>query len=328
MKRVTATVLAAAVGGGAWAQSSLTIYGLVDAGFARMNDGGSISVFSGAGTLGSSSLKPGWPNRLGFRGSEDLGGGLAAFFHLEHRFNVDDGNAQTPYWTGRSVVGLAGKSWGEVALGRDYLPAFWPALALDPWSWSTVGQMGSIYTWARYGGADVPPRNNNMISYKSPSFGGLAGQLSYTLAEGDATRGSALGGNLIYNKGPVYAALAFDHRNHAAAGGSDARLLLLAGAYDFGVVRPRVIYSRARSLTGVDTASLVLAATVPVGSGRFLVGASRLRVDGADNDATKIGLGYHHDLSKRTMLYVDLASAKLQGASRSTGFDLGIRHTF
>jgi predicted porin len=326
MKRcITAALLAA--GTTLAAAQSVVIYGIVDAGYAHMNDGASITVFSGAGTLGNSSLKTGWPNRLGFRGTEDLGGGNAAWFHLEHRFNVDDGSAQTPWWTGRSVVGLSGTAWGELALGRDYLPAFWPALALDPWAWSTVGQVGYIYTWARYTGAETVPRNNNMVSYKTPDIAGFTAQLSYTLAEDSTTRGSALGGNLIYNRGPVYAAFAFDRLNNPA-GGPDARLLSVGGAYDFGSVRPRVLYSRSRSFTGSENSSLMLAATVPLGAGRILVAASRLRVDGPDNDATKIGLGYHHDLSRRTMLYVDVASAKRQALSRSTGFDLGIRHTF
>lgn len=326
-KHIVAAAGLAAAGSCALAQSSLTIYGIVDAGYAHMNDGASSTVFSGVGTRGASSLKTGWPNRLGFRGVEDLGGGLRGWFHLEHRFNVDDGSAQTPWWTGRSVVGLSSSQWGEIALGRDYLPAFWPALTLDPWQWSTVGQMGYIYTWARYTGAETVPRNNNMVTYKTPDFGGFNASLAYTLSEGSTTRGNALGGNAIYSKGPLYAALAFDRLSNPGAG-SDARLLTAGGSYDFGAVKPRVLYSRARSFTGVDTSSLMLAATVPVGAGRVLAGVSRLRVAGPANDATKVGLGYHHDLSRRTMIYVDLASAKLQNTSRSTGYDLGIRHTF
>jgi predicted porin len=327
MKKALAAVTLAALGTCAWSQDSLVIYGIVDAGVARMNSGGSIAVFSGAGTRGNASVKTGWPNRIGFRGTEDLGGGLTAWFHLEHRFNVDDGSAQTPFWTGRSAVGLGSKAWGEIAVGRDYLPAFWQALALDPWQWSTVGQMGYIYTWARYTGAETVPRNNNMVSYTTPDFGGVKSTLSYTFSEASATRGSALGGNLIYNKGPVYAALAFDRLRNPGAG-DDARLVSIGGAYDFGVVRPRVLYSRSHAFDGTDNTSLMIAATVPVGTGRILVGAAKLRVEGPNNDATKIGVGYHYDLSRRTMLYVDAATAKLQNASRTTGVDAGIRHSF
>jgi predicted porin len=317
----------AAAAMGAHAQSGLVIYGIADVGVARMNDGASIAVFTGAGKQDALVEKTGWPNRLGFRGTEDLGGGNAAWFHLEHRFNLDDGTPATPWWQGRSVVGLSGRSWGEVALGRDYLPAFWQALTLDPWSWSTVGQMGSIYTWARYGGAEQLPRNNNVVAYKTPDFGGLTAQLSYSLSEGSATRGSAIGGNAIYSKGPLYLAFAFDKARNPT-GGQDAALVSVGGSYDFGVVKPRLLYSRSKHFTNADASSLMLALTAPVGQGRILAGAAKLRVEGANNDATKFSVGYHYDLGRRTMLYVDLATAKQQGLSRTTGYDVGVRHTF
>lgn len=312
----------------AWAQSNLTLYGLADAGLVSMSNGASIGVFPGAGTQGGLALRPGWPNRLGFRGTEDLGGGLRAWFNLEHRFNLDTGAPQNPWWAGRSVVGLAG-GWGEFAAGRDYIPAYYPAAALDPWGWNTVGQMGSLYTWAGYEGADGGgSRNANMVWYKTPALGGLTAQLSYSLSEGSTTRGNAWGANAIYNSGPVYAALAVDQANKVGAAVADSRLWMVGGAYDFGAVRPRLVYSRSRSAAGVDASSLVLGASVPVGRGRVLLGAARLRIDGPNNDATRFGLGYHHDLSKRTMVYVDVGTARRQQLSRSTGFDLGVRHTF
>lgn len=327
MKR-TLIALAAAAAGAASAQSSLTIYGIVDQGLNKMNNSGSHAVNPGAGTNGTTVLRAAWQNRLGFRGEEDLGGGNTAFFQLENRFNADDGSTLTPFFTGRSVVGAKSKAWGEFWVGRDYLPAFWPAVALDPWGWNTVGQMGSAYLWARYAGAEQLPRNNNTVNYKSPVIaGGLTFQLMHRLSEGSATVGKAFGTNVIYASGPVYLALAYDQADNQAAG-PDARMMLVGAAYDFGVIRPRVSYTRSKAFTGAESKAYMLGLSAPAGSGRILAGYSRLNPDGPNNDASKFGIGYHYDLSRRTMLYVDFGSAKLDGQNRSRGFDLGIRHTF
>jgi predicted porin len=223
-----------------------------------MNHGASNASFPGTGNRGTWVEKTGWPNRLGFRGTEDLGGGNSAHFLLEHRFTADDGGALSP-WLANSVVGLSGRSWGQVFAGRDYLPAFWQALSLDPWSWSTVGQMGGLYTLAGYGGTDQLPRNNNLIGYKTPDLGGLTAQLSYSLSEGSTTRGRAIGGNAIYNRNGVYAALAFDTAKNPAGSGPDARLLALGGSYEFGWIRPRIAYARTREFSGVANTSVMLA---------------------------------------------------------------------
>jgi len=116
--------------GGASAQSSVTIYGIVDNRVVKMNDAPT-TVNSGAGTRDQWNMRNGAAGRLGFRGTEDLGGGLSALFHLEHRY-ADDGTSLTPFWNGRSVVGLRSNTLGELTLGRDYLPAFWPAVKVDP----------------------------------------------------------------------------------------------------------------------------------------------------------------------------------------------------
>ena len=143
-----AVALTALAGEAAAQSSNVTIYGTIDQQVIKMNAGTSAAANPGAGTVNQWNIKHGAQPRLGFRGVEDLGGGLSALFHLEHRFGADDGAAVTPFWAGRSVVGLRSASFGELTLGREYLPAFWPAVAADPWGWDTIGQMGRIYTWA------------------------------------------------------------------------------------------------------------------------------------------------------------------------------------
>lgn len=80
-------------------------------------------------------------SRLGFRGNEDLGGGLSAQFQLEHRFTPDDGAALTPFWAGRSYVQLSSAAAGRVYWGREHLPVFFPALKTDPFGWEGVARI-------------------------------------------------------------------------------------------------------------------------------------------------------------------------------------------
>lgn len=317
-----------ALAGPAAAQSAVQIWGIVDQGIVKMNDGTSTGANPGAGGRNRYEVKHAWQPRLGFRGSEDLGGGLQGFFDIEHRFAADDGSAATPFWAARTAVGLRSKAWGEVRLGREYNPAFYPAVAVDPWNWNTVGQMGLAYTWARYNANDGGPRNNNQIQYKSPSIGGATALLAVALGEGAANRGRAVGANVIYANGPLYLGFAFDRADNANGTGPDGQLVLVSGAYDFGFVRPRALFAKSRVFSGVESKSMMVGASIPVGSGRVLVGYSRIDPDGANNNSSKIGAGYHHDLSKRTMLYADIGTAETDGLTRSTGVDAGIRHNF
>ena len=113
--------------------SSVTIYGVVDVGVSRMNDGTSTLTFTPLPLIGQPdawTVRSATSSRLGFRGSEELGGGLKANFQIEHRFTPDtggieprDGASATAFWNAQSWVGLSG-GFGEARLGRQFVPAF------------------------------------------------------------------------------------------------------------------------------------------------------------------------------------------------------------
>jgi predicted porin len=67
---------------------------------------------------------------------------------------------------------------------------------------------------------------------------------------------------------------------------------------------------------------------MPIGTGQLRAAYARIDPDGANNDSSKVSIGYFYSLSKRTTLYSDLGSAKTAGLTRSSGVDLGVRHTF
>ncbi len=239
------------------AQSAVTLYGRIDLGVTKQNAGTS-ALSASNGRLGPDGdrwdLRHGSESRLGFLGSEDLGGGLKAGFQIEHRFLADTGVADAVFWKARSYVYLDSNTLGNVYLGREYVPAFWPALKLDPWLWDTVGSPSLAHQFAGYR-IDGHARANNSVGYKSVSFGGLTANAAVSAGEG--TRDRSTGANVEYAAGPLYIGAAFDRQS------SRLKVALAGMAYDFGFVRPRIMVTRA-TVAGVDATNITLAASVPV----------------------------------------------------------------
>ncbi|MDM0075889.1 porin [Variovorax sp. J2P1-59] len=206
MKKSLVALAALAVAGVASAQSSVTLFGVVDAavsGYSNKTE----DVFGNSVTTKRTALSNSGYNssRLGFRGTEDLGGGLAASFWLEAGINNDDGTGQTitglgPTATGgggltfnrRATVSLSG-AFGEVRLGRDYTPTFWNDTVFDPFGTNGVGT-NLISTANGYASGNIANsgftinnqyvRSSNSIGYfLPPNLGGFYGQFMYAFNE-------------------------------------------------------------------------------------------------------------------------------------------------
>lgn len=197
MKRTLFALAALAAVDAASAQSSVTVFGIVDAavsGYRNQSEtpfGASVtktqSAVTSSGYTGS---------RLGFRGTEDLGGGLAANFWLEAGFNTDTGIGAASggglSFNRRSTVSLSGV-FGEVRLGRDYSPTFWNDNIFDPFLTNGVGT--NLIATANGGTAFGVPnsgfqlnpnyiRASNSVSYfLPPNLGGFYGQVMYAFNE-------------------------------------------------------------------------------------------------------------------------------------------------
>lgn len=321
------TVLAvlALAGMPAHAQSSVSIYGIIDAGLTKANDG-TTTLLPGKATADTWIMKAGNTSRLGFRGNEDLGGGGYARFQLEHRFASDTGAPSNAgvFWLGRSVVAVGNKSWGEVYMGREYSAAYWVALEADPTYWSYVSQLGSPYTYANYTAvASTVEASNirwaNAVGYKSPSFGGLTFELQGAL--GENARSHNVAGNVMYKPGKFWLGAAFDRLD------SKNHLALVGGGYDFGVATPTFSYAKAKGGLNGDAKSFSLGVKVPVSFGRVYAQAGRYS-PASGLDSTMFGAGTEYNLSKRTALYANLGSAKQDGKTRATAIDFGVKHTF
>lgn len=235
MKRILLpTVLLGACAGTALAQSSVTIFGIIDLGMVKANDGA--STLHGAPADNTLRMEQGARSRLGFRGTEDLGGGLRANFVLEHSFLPDTGTALSPttFWHGQSWVGLSG-GFGEVRLGRDYAPGHLVAFRSDPFTFDTVAQVGINHAWAGYTSGGGASRYNNSLSYKTPSFGGFTAQVATSLSEADGVD-NGFGAGVVYANGPLYFGLAYDRKDDTL-GKND--LIIATGTYTIGAFTPR-----------------------------------------------------------------------------------------
>jgi predicted porin len=322
-----AAVLCGAASLPAAAQSSLTIYGIVDQGITKANDGTTPgALLNGRAAPDVWTIKAGNTSRLGFRGQEDLGDGRYARFQIEHRFAMDTGASSNAgvFWLGRSVVALGSKAWGEVYAGREYSAAYTVALNTDPTYWSYVSQTGAAYTYANY--TPVPStveasniRWSNSVGYKSPALGPVSFELATGLGEGARDRSTSA--NLQYKQGPLWLAAAYDGLD------GDTNLKLVAAGYDFGTVRPTASWSRATGGVSGDATAFTVSALVPLSFGRAYASFGSLR-PATDLDAKMFGAGIQVDLSKRTLLYTNVGSAKRVDLTRTTAFDLGIKHTF
>jgi predicted porin len=363
MKKSLMALAALAACGAATAQSSVTLFGVVDATYAYGS--GSIynkSQLAHSGNSGS---------RLGFRGVEDLGGGLSASFWLEAGLSPDNGTGvdantnnqpvpqavdpdtlsagQVPnagsglVFNRRSTISLSG-GFGEVRLGRDYTPQFLNLTAYDPFGTSGVG---TTQTYMSRLGGPASVRASNSIGYFLPdNLGGFYGQAQYYLGENNSNAvnkkdGNGLGLRAGYKNGPVDAAAAFSETKFLTGSIKTANV---GGLYDLGVAKIIAQYSQDKISRGPTGKGMLLGGAVPVGPGEVRLSYSTYKADikgPVDPRTNKLALGYVHNLSKRTALYTTFARLTNKGGgvqalngaksgpnANSNGYDFGIRHSF
>ena len=306
-KSLLALAVLGAFAGAASAQSSVTLYGKLDLGFAKAAGSADKQVADGS------------RSRVGFRGVEDLGGGLKAMFQFEHRFNPDDGTVtNAAFWHGISTVGLGG-SFGTVNLGRQYTAAFSLATdVIDPFGGYTVaGLRGESLTKSV-----ARLRTDNSVRYDG-AFGGLkvAADIAETPA-GGVDRPYSVAAQ--YAAGPFMVAASYDNPT-----GANDNLATLGGSYTFGPAKVSLGIGRGDNNSNVRVKQALAGVTVSVGAaGQVLAGYAQEEVGTADA-TKKVSLGYRHNLSKRTQLYTDVTRVNdLLSKTEKTGYDFGVIHTF
>jgi predicted porin len=310
------------------AQTSLTLYGIVDAGIVHERGGATGNV-----TKLTSGVQSG--SRLGFKGMEDLGGGLSAKFAMEAGYDTDTGNQdQAGQLFGRQAwVGLGGR-WGDLTFGRQYTPQFLLLEQVDPFGTGLAGSSTNLMS--------TTMRMDNTVKLATPAWRGFTGELAYGFGEvpGDTTANRQVGGSVGYSSGPLVLKIAH-HRVENPAGTDSARSTLLGGKFDFGAAAASLGVGLNRGLGTTDNRDYMLGVTVPVGAGAIL--ASYTHKDdrtGLNANADQWALGYTYALSRRTNLYTSFARINNDpGAGFTVGnatepgsgdkaFNIGIRHKF
>ena len=352
---ITLAVLAAATGV-AQAQSSVVIYGTVDAGFVSERGGVNGNVNKLDSGIASAS-------RLGFKGTEDLGSGLSALFLLESGFSVDNGQQDVAgsLFNRQAYVGLSSKTTGTLTLGRQYTPIYNTlAKVADPFQVGYAGSAKNLFP--------SNTRTSNTVLYTSPSYNGFDGDVAYTFGENAASNkiGRKIGASVGYSNGPLNARVAYNNTQNdtATTETGSGRNWLAAANYDFAVAKAYVAYGvnkglnsavrnntnrQAYSLTNLsavasdDSTTALIGATVPVGPAGTVM-ASIIHVNdknGASNaDANQFAVGYSYALSKRTSTYASYAKISNKNnagftvgnnsnaGSGDQALNVGVRHSF
>jgi predicted porin len=335
-KSLLALAVLSAFAGAASAQSSVTLSGRVDAGVIRSG---------GQWSLGGS--QSGY-NALTFSGREDLGGGIYAFFALNHRFNINTGTnnpggnagSDTNQFYRNTAVGLGG-GFGDVRLGRILMPLQDMNGGFDAFD---TGYVATTHT----GGINATVRANNAIYYRTPSLGGFfvhaaiaAGdQQVFGVAPGSpvgtapsyrssAKRPTGIAGG--YYGGPFRIGLAFDKN------GAEQKTTGLYGSFNAGFATFMGQFERgdqARTTGGTEKVGRwSLSGKVPLGAVTLKAGYERW----SKEDVKKLGVGLQYDLSKRTNLYTNVGKlggdgtvkfGPITSTQRKVAFDIGVTHAF
>ncbi|MBC3930950.1 porin [Undibacterium curvum] len=345
-KSLIALAVLAAAAGSAQAQSSVTVYGVLDMAFNAENNG---QFSKGKGNIFSldSGVQSG--SRLGFKGSEDLGNGLKANFKLEMGVQADTGaSAQGGLAFGRAAwVGLSG-DFGAVQVGRQNKPIFDAVDAVDPFSTGIIGGSATDSTSATGLGNllfATNPRSNNTINYTTNNLSGFTGSLAYSAGEqaGNVGSGRGIGVSASYAGGPLLVTGAYHADNNVAVVTNATKTAFIGATYDFGMAKGALSVGKVK--TDNDSVAYKLwsvGVTVPVSAAGAVISSLTMvknDVVSSDNASNQFALGYTHSLSKRTNLYTSVSrlknDAKVNAGGIASGigatermFNVGIRHMF
>jgi predicted porin len=317
--------------GFAQAQSNVTLYGIVSQDYVHASNTptGKVNRLDD-GKLNSS--------RLGFKGSEDLGGGLTAVFGLESGLSPDTGKANggTTFWDRGSYVGVASSSLGSLTFGRqwnvndDVLGNFFIFGGYAVFSYGGFGATSDIY--------------NNSVKYVSPSYAGFSVEALATAGEGGASVMELAG---AYNGEALKAALTY-HETKAASGGAKDKLTAAGISYALGAWNARLGYAHANNAySGTGTTGFNKAASYDLGLDYAVTPVSSLSLDyvarnlkDSSDDSHFIRLLGKYNLSKRTQLNANIVTLKNKGTAvesfygidapggKQTVLGVGVSHSF
>ncbi len=299
-------VVAAAIAAPAFAQSSVTLYGRMNTSIENQKENGNSRKWVVANNA----------SRLGFKGVEDIGGGLKASFNLEHGLNSDNGAASGTFWGREAWVQLAG-DFGAIRLG-NYTPESYFATAdyISMHNHDTGSSSDALYDFTTY-------RSSNKVGYFTPTFGGFSASASVSAGEGQAGQKRLLDLAANYVGGPVH--LGFGYSKEG-----DVNQWAVRGLYEIG---PFVLGAYHQQSENGNNGSLTNKYKTTRVSAAYNLGASEFHFNyGKATNGDQWTLGYNYNLSKRTRVYVHYTDYDLNKRVKNNGefsaLITGIRHNF
>ncbi len=341
-KTLLAAALLAGFAGAASAQSSVTLYGVLDGGLryssVSLANGDGVSNFGGAYGVQSG-------NRWGMKGVESLGNGNNAMFQIESGFDMGNGAGQQGgrLFGRASWVGLQNNAWGDVRLGRmTNLTSDWMVGGLDPFA-AGFGQlnMGHAFT------SGNTLRLDNVLMYRTPTMSGFQAGLGYSFATGLTSNGGTTGygfatsnnsrqitAGLKYANGPFYAAATYEKAyasESTVMNGQSVNNWNIGASYDLKVVKLGVAYGQTRdgfwagSGAGGTGATI---ATTPSGSSNALVFAPSVGYNSYIVGATIPVNAVSRVLLSWTMIAPNTNMKDAYNAQNQSSFNLGYTYDF
>jgi predicted porin len=333
---------------GAQAQSNVTIYGILDAGVTIVDDaGGSSRKLVDTGVMQGS--------RFGFRGSEDLGGGLRANFLLEQGILLDTGTLGQGglAWGRQAWVGLSSDQFGSVLVGRQYDLMYDALISFHTPTVSAGGYANNVVDNDRLSGQ----RLNNSVKYRSPKMAGLTFSVMGAAPEGAANgAGKAGSAGVLYASGPLTLGAGYTYVRGATVdirslvtsatpvvmGGSFSRTLGAGGSYVLGQTTLHGLYSQAEFGGPTSGKFRNYEAGVAHRLGSWNLGLAYAHTKLSENKYDQLDLTADYFLSKRTDVYAQVIGQKASGAGaraaifllpgsstdEQAAFRLGLRHAF
>ena len=361
MKRssVASLALLTLFSGGAWAQSNVTLYGIIDVGVQWNKQYESASNKQESVWSIDSGYQSG--SRFGLRGSEALGGGLSAIFTVEGGFDTSTGTStQGGALFGRQAwLGLQG-GWGTVVAGRIPTPSSGTG-AYD--MWAVVDPFGAGFGVNQTGSTFIAAnalRQDNAVLYVTPAISGFKGAAGYSFSRsGSETTPQGSNSDAVnlaasLGSGPLYAVVTYDILGYpdpgsttSNAGNPEQKLLQIGATWDMKVIRLHAAWASQSDISAVrsgvsiapptgvvayDNQAWMLGVTVPLGRGSLLASYQVADADSVnystgtstanfEPDYDVWGLGYTYAFSGRTNFYLGYGQVSAKGSLSSTQVD-------
>ena len=316
MKKSLIALAVLGLSGAAMAQSSVTLYGVADAGIGKIEAGSGLAAplndASDKTEFISGSMMNNGTSRLGVRGVEDLGGGLKAGFQFETGLDLDNGGSSSAFWSRQANIWLGG-NWGTVKLGRQFTPSYLTTSTFELTGAALYSVLANTYNFAGIG-----RRANSTFAYVTPNMGGFSAAVAFVSKNDLPTNKNTWDLGLMYKNGPIAAGV-------SANKFSTSKTNYQAGAqYNFGNFAVAASYTQASNPAKAVRRGAGLGASATFGAFTATLDLTRdTKNEWTDKKYTNGVVEAKYALSKRTFVY----GAYLR-LDDTNNYGIGVRHNF